>query len=71
MNKVNSPTIFCGVLSDLMRFWNASISPSDPTRRHKINRQSSKAMILAVINAILAITKRSLKKSGLQLGLNP
>ena len=33
--------------------------------------KSSKAMILAVMDAILAIAKRSLKNSGLQRGLNP
>ena len=33
INKVHSPSIFCVVLSDLMGFWDASISPSDPTRR--------------------------------------
>ena len=33
--------------------------------------KSSEAMILAVINAILATAKRSLKNSGLQRGLNP
>ena len=33
--------------------------------------KSSKAMILAVMNAILAIAKRSLKNSGLQRGLKP
>ena len=34
INKVDSPTIFCVVLSDLMGFWDASISSSDHTRRH-------------------------------------
>ena len=34
INKVHSPTILCVVLSDLMGFWDASISSSDPTRRH-------------------------------------
>ena len=34
INKVASPTIFCVVLSDLMGFWDASISSSDTTRRH-------------------------------------
>ena len=33
--------------------------------------KSSKAMILAVMDAILAIAKRSLKNSGLQRGLQP
>ena len=33
-NKVRSATIFCVVLSDLMAFWDTSISPSNPTRRH-------------------------------------
>ena len=33
--------------------------------------KSSKGMILAVMSAILAITLRSLKKSGLQRDLNP
>ena len=32
---------------------------------------SSKAMILAVMDAILAIAQRSLKNSGIQRGLNP
>ena len=40
INKVYSPTIFCVVLSDLMGFWDASISSSDPTRHtYNINRQ--------------------------------
>ena len=30
INKVHSPTIFCVVLSDLIGFRDASISPSDP-----------------------------------------
>ena len=34
INKVHSPTIFCVVLRDLIGFWDASISSSDPTRRH-------------------------------------
>ena len=34
INKVHSPTIFCVVLSDLMGFWDASISPLDLTRYH-------------------------------------
>ena len=34
INKVHSTTIFCVVLRDLMGFWEASISPSDPKRRH-------------------------------------
>ena len=34
INKVHSPTIFCVVLSDLMGFWDASISSLDHTRRH-------------------------------------
>ena len=32
INKVHSPTVFCVVLSDLIGFWDASISPSDLTR---------------------------------------
>ena len=38
INKVHSPTIFCVVLSDLMGFWDASISSSDHTRRHIQNK---------------------------------
>ena len=34
INNVYSPTIIFVVLSDLMGFWAASISSSDPTRRH-------------------------------------
>ena len=34
ISKVHSPTIFCVVLSDLMGFWDASISSLDQTRRY-------------------------------------
>ena len=34
INKVHSPTVFYVVLSDLMFFWDASISSSDGMRRH-------------------------------------
>ena len=34
INKIHSPTIFCVVLSDLIGFWDASVSHSDPTCRH-------------------------------------
>ena len=42
INKVHSPTIFCVVLSDLVGFWDASISSSDHTRRHIQNRELTK-----------------------------
>ena len=44
INKVHLPTIFCAVLNDLMGFWDASISSSDPTRRHiqyKLTRRAT------------------------------
>ena len=34
INDIHSPAIFSVVLSDLMGFWDASISSSDHTRRH-------------------------------------
>ena len=34
LNKAHLTTNFCVVLSDLMCFWDPSISPSDPKRRH-------------------------------------
>ena len=40
--KVHSPTIFCVVLSDLLGFWDASISSSDHTRHHIQNDDFSK-----------------------------
>ena len=43
INKVHSPTIFCLVLSDLMGFWDALISSSDPTRCHVHYKYSRRA----------------------------
>ena len=47
INKVHSPTIFCVVPSDLMRFWVASFSPSALTSRQLQEKLTRRAVQLS------------------------